>query len=163
MSCPEIVFGCASIGKSFTSQSEVDKLVKVLQACNFNHLDTAARYPMNSPGLSEKLLGKAKTGDIFIIDTKILFSGDGRGQLTEAAIGKSIEQSYESLSLRSSKINILYCHVPDKQTPISEQAAAFDKFYREGKFKYVGNYLGFILVYADAGASWECQNALFPC
>ena len=138
---PELIFGCASIGKSYTSKADVEELTLTLKHGNIHRLDTAARYPPTSPGLSEKLLGEARAGDSFTIDTKILIAGDGRGHLTEDGIGKSIAQSYESLKLLSSKINILYCHGPDKQTPVAEQAAAFDKYYRQGKFNYVSTYL----------------------
>ena len=33
---------------------------------------------------------------------------------------------------------MLYCHAPDMATPLVEQAAAFDKHYRDGKFEEVG-------------------------
>ena len=32
---------------------------------------------------------------------------------------------------------MLYCHMPDLQTPIEESAKAFDDVYKEGKFKKV--------------------------
>ena len=35
-------------------------------------------------------------------------------------------------------MNVLYCHGPDKITPIEEQAAAFDAQYRKGRFAYLG-------------------------
>ena len=136
---PHLIFGCASVGKNYATKEEVEELTRTLQSIGLGHLDTAARYPPTSPGLSEKLLGEATVGASFLVDTKILISGDGRGHLSEANIAKSIEQSYESLKV--TKINILYCHGPDKQTPIAEQAAAFDKFYREGKFKHVRRFL----------------------
>ena len=135
MSSPRTLFGCANIGKAYSTKAEVETLLETLKRGNVNHLDTAARYPPTSPGLSEKLLGEANAGDSMIVDTKILIHGDGSGTLKEEAIGQSIKQSYESLKL--SKINVLYCHGPDKKTPIAEQAAAFDKYYREGKFKHV--------------------------
>ena len=135
MAPPQFLFGCASVGKNYSTKEEVEELTRTLHTVGLNHLDTTARYPPTSPGLSEKLLGEAKVGSSFVVDTKILISGDGRGHLSEANIAKSIEQSYASLKV--SKINILYCHGPDKQTPIADQAAAFDKFYREGKFTHV--------------------------
>ena len=135
MSQPQVLFGCASVGQSYASREDVERLLSTLQSVGVNHLDTAARYPPTSPGQSEKLLGEAQAARSFAVDTKVLVYGDGRGTLTEEQIGKSIKQSYESLG--SSKVNILYCHGPDKQTPIAEQAAAMDKYYREGKFTHV--------------------------
>jgi len=38
----------------------------------------------------------------------------------------------------ASKLNILYAHGPDKKTPIAEQAAAFDKQFRLGRFAALG-------------------------
>ena len=47
--------------------------------------------------------------------------------------------------LRSDQVNVLYCHAPDKSTPISEQAAAMDRYYKKGKFAYVGFFSYYIL------------------
>ena len=135
MSSPQILFGCSNVGVKYTSKAEVEELLKALSHGGVRRLDTAARYPPTSPGLSEQLLGEASAGDFATIDTKVLITGDGRGSLTDEAIGKSLARSYEFLKL--SKINILYCHAPDKQTPIAEQAAAMDKYYRQGKFEHV--------------------------
>ena len=135
MASPKPIFGCASIGHSYRSKTQVVELSQTLEKVGVDHLDTAARYPPTSPGLSEQLLGEAQASHSFLIDTKILVSGDGRGSLTEEAIGRSIKQSYDSLG--ASRINILYCHAPDKQTRIAAQAAAFDKYHRDGKFSHV--------------------------
>lgn len=101
MSSPQVCFGCASIGKSYTTAEQVTALLHSLSKAGIKHLDTAARYPPTSPGLSEKLLGEAECGKKgeFSVNTKVLISGDGSGSLTETAIGKSLDQSYQSLGV----------------------------------------------------------------
>ena len=133
---PTLVFGCANIGKSYETKESVGELLKELQTRGINHLDTAARYPPTSPGLSEKLLGEARAShENFTIDSEILVSGDGKGSLTREAIQKSLTNSLATL--RVNKLRTLYCHAPDVQTPIEEQAAAFDQQYKYGKFTHV--------------------------
>ncbi len=39
--------------------------------------------------------------------------------------------------LSSDQVNVLYCHAPDEATPIREQAAAMDRYHKEGKFAHV--------------------------
>ncbi|KAL2828449.1 NADP-dependent oxidoreductase domain-containing protein [Aspergillus cavernicola] len=69
------------------------------------------------------LLGRVKRLD-FIIDTKILWK--------EASIRGSLEK------LGVSKIDTLFVHAPDSSTPLAEQAANFDIFYRDGLFSKLG-------------------------
>lgn len=152
MSAPQVIFGCASVGASYTKEDELRELARALQAADITRVDTAARYPPTSPGASEKLLGLAGYGKQFMVDTKVFISGDGSGSLAAAAIGKSLDQSFQSLGVEkvaevsamtkvrdanSFKVNVLYCHGPDKTTPIEEQAAAFNKYHKEGKFAHV--------------------------
>ena len=99
MTSPQLIFGCASLGESFTTKEEVEKLGEALQRAHISRVDTAARYPPTSPGTSEKLIGKAKYGENFIIDTKVMVSGDGGGSLTASNIGKSLDHSLKSLGV----------------------------------------------------------------
>lgn len=99
MSSPQVIFGCASVGAAYTKEEELKELAKVLRAAGIIRIDTAARYPPTSPGASEKLLGLAGYGKQFAVDTKVLISGDGSGSLTAAAIGKSLDQSFQSLGV----------------------------------------------------------------
>ena len=99
MSSPQLIFGCASLGKSFTNNEEVEKLGEALQNVHISRVDTAARYPPTSPGTSERLIGEANYGEKFTIDTKVMVSGDGSGSLTATNIGKSLENSLKSLGV----------------------------------------------------------------
>lgn len=96
------------------------ELKPALQEAGIKEIDTAARY-MN--GESEKKIGRTKLAESFTIDTKILFSGSGEGTLTPEAIETSLTNSLNVLGV--DKVNVLYCHAPDFETPIAEQARAF--------------------------------------
>lgn len=109
-----------------------DELQATLKEVGIRRLDTAARY-MN--GESEKKLGMAKFPKTFEVDTKIYTNIPADGTLTVANIEKSLLNSLAAL--RVEKVNVLYCHAPDKSTPISEQARAFDEHYRKGRFTHV--------------------------
>ena len=99
-------------------------------------IDTAARY---RKGQSEKDIGQAGLGQTFTIDTKILFSGTGEGDLTPEAIDRSLTNSLDIMGLE--KVNVLYCHGPDLQTPITEQARAFDEQFQRGRFTHVRGHI----------------------
>lgn len=108
------------------------ELKQALQEAGIKEIDTAARY-MN--GESEKKIGRTKLADSFTIDTKILFSGSGEGTLTPDAIETSLSNSLNVLGV--DKVNVLYCHAPDFETPTTEQARAFDEQYKKGRFTFV--------------------------
>jgi len=100
-----------------------------------NRIDTAARYPPVLSGASEKLLGSVKAAEQgFLIDTKIL-AGAG-GSLTKDAIQTSFKASLERLGVE--KVNTLYCHAPDYETPLKETAETFNELYNQGKFEKFG-------------------------
>jgi aryl-alcohol dehydrogenase-like predicted oxidoreductase len=109
-----------------------DELRTTLKDADISRLDTAARY-MN--GESERKLGSAKFPKTFFIDTKIKTDLPADGTLTAENIEKSLLNSLDVLDVE--KVNVLYCHAPDKKTPIAEQARAFDEHYREGRFTHV--------------------------
>ena len=95
MDTPKYVFGTQGFGVAWTDQN-VDYLMNALKDLNIKHFDTAALYPATNPGGSEELLGKSKPQDA-IIDTKILYLGDG--SLSMKNMGKSIRASLERLQV----------------------------------------------------------------
>lgn len=100
MAAPHLIFGCATIGHSFTQASEVSTLLDILKSAGIKRLDTAARYPPTAPGLSQKLLGEAEAAEKgFAIDTKIKVVGSSEGSLTAPAIEESLSGSLASLHL----------------------------------------------------------------
>lgn len=137
-SYPETIFGCSTIGENYKTTEQVQELVSVLKKTGVTHLDTAARYPPTAPGESERLMGENKFPDQFTVDTKVLLSShDGKGSLSQEAIDKAVALQLPRLA--TDHVNVLYCHAPDPQTPLQEQLAAFDKHYKDGKFKHVSN------------------------
>ena len=100
MSSPQVIFGCASVRAAFTERSSIEEIATALKAAGALRVDTAAKYPPNSPGLSEKLIGATHYGDLgFQISTKIYTSGDGKGSLIASAIEKSLVRSLKSLDI----------------------------------------------------------------
>lgn len=96
MNTPKYVFGAQGFGLAWTNQN-VDFLMNSLKDVNIKHFDTAALYPATNPGESEELLGRHKPKDA-IIDTKVLFLGDG--SLSMKNMGKSIRASLERLQVK---------------------------------------------------------------
>ncbi|KAI0392031.1 Aldo/keto reductase [Xylariaceae sp. FL0594] len=124
MPTPQLIFGGLNIGSGgFNNEQDVSELLAKLSSLGIRRIDTAATYPNSCPGLSEQLLGKCGAGDRgFVIDTKILATGEA--PLCADAIDSSI--------------NVLYCHAPDPNTPMSETAAELDRQYKLGNFKILG-------------------------
>jgi aflatoxin B1 aldehyde reductase len=101
MAPPELIFGNANVGYTWTDADDIDALARQLQAGGIRRLDTAARYPPTKPGESQRLLGAHAFGaQGFAIDTKILaFTADGSGEMTTEAIQKSVTESLEALKI----------------------------------------------------------------
>ncbi|KAL8779024.1 MAG: hypothetical protein Q9213_007139 [Squamulea squamosa] len=129
---PQLIFGTASFGMDLTDfqdSSSVESLLKVLKDLGILHLDSGARYPPLRPGRAEELLGETKElSQDFAIDTKVYTDTrtDGSGDLTNAAIAKSVEASLQRLKLMDG-VNILYAHRADPSTPLEEQVEAFNQ------------------------------------
>ncbi|KAI9843590.1 MAG: hypothetical protein M1838_002539 [Thelocarpon superellum] len=137
MAQPVLLFGGASIGAEFRTATDVRRALETAQRCGIGRIDTAARYPPPAPGQSEKLLGDVdvkRSG--MVVDTKIMAAPPGAGSLAPAKIEESLLNSLASLRL--DKVNVLYCHMPDYQTPLEEQAAAFQEQFEKGRMAYLG-------------------------
>lgn len=109
-----------------------DEFRTALKEAGIKRLDTAARY-MN--GESEKVLGRNRFPKDFDVDTKILIGLPADGHLSAEKIHESFTHSLEVL--HTDKVNVLYCHGPDYQTPIAEQARAFDEHFKKAQFTHV--------------------------
>lgn len=100
---PQLIFGTASFGMDMTDfqdAASVQRLLEVLQELGIQRLDSGARYPPLNPGKAEELLGATrKLSRNFTIDTKVYTDTqtNGGGDLTSAAIAKSIEASLQRL------------------------------------------------------------------
>lgn len=152
---PHAIFGAGFLGVDFATTPELSTLLNFLKASNVRRIDTARRYPATSPGLSETMLGKTSAAELgFVIDTKINVPLTGpESSLTATAIYASVDESLAALGVESVraehfsavqdilidvvKVNVLHCHTPDTKTPMLETALAFDKLFKQGKFKKV--------------------------
>lgn len=136
---PKLILGGGGIGDEFEYAESVSELLNELQELGIMRIDTAALYPPKNIGASETLLGQLGAAEKgFTIDTKVLALGlEADGTLTPAAIETSLNTSYDRLKLQDRTINVLYCHTPDRRTPLEDQAAGLDAQYRKGRFKKV--------------------------
>lgn len=136
---PTLFYGTATFGTptipSFTEPDNISKVLDEVHSLGITELDTAARYPPDNIGGSERLLGATKAGNSsgngFTINTKVLIAGtSGDGTLSKDAIRASVANSLKTLGV--SKVGILYAHAPDNTTPLEEQAEAFNEQYEKG-------------------------------
>ncbi|RYC64483.1 hypothetical protein CHU98_g1716 [Xylaria longipes] len=133
---PSIIVGGGTWGHN-VNDDEAQRHMAAFKDIGVREIDTAALYPFSNPTMSEQIIGKSRFGqDGFLIDTKIMWFSGGRGTLTRDNIPKSVDESLQRLGLE--KVNVLYAIGPDYDTPLEEQAAAFDGVYRQGKFAKLG-------------------------
>lgn len=96
---PKIYVGSGTWGERI-SKDGIEELAAALKELGVREIDTAPIYPLPNPGGSEKLIGDlqyAKKG--FLIDSKILYFGNGDGTLSATAIQKSLDQSLTNLKV----------------------------------------------------------------
>lgn len=139
---PQLIFGTGVLGMDgteFQDSESVTNLLHTLRQLGINRLDTAARYPPFNPGKSEQLIGEANVpGDAFVVDTKVYTEvGDGSGDLTNAAVQKSVDGSLERLH-RPRGVNVVFAHRPDPATPLEEQVQGFQDQIAQGHAKEWG-------------------------
>jgi aryl-alcohol dehydrogenase-like predicted oxidoreductase len=100
------------------------------------HFDTADIY---SNGASEEILGRALQGrrDQAVVATKL--GGDapwGRGGSRRYLV-RAVEGTLRRLG--TDRIDLLYLHKPDPDTPLDETLAAFDALIAAGKVLYIAS------------------------
>lgn len=136
MSHPEVIFGAASLGlhegSHFDSGEKAQKIIDILKSHTVLHIDTSRHYPSAAPGTSEQILGQTQLSG-FTIDTKVLSSP---GQHKPENLLKSINTSLQELGI--SKVNILYLHFPDPDTPLEDVCYGMNEIYKKGLFEKFG-------------------------
>ena len=108
-------------------------------------LDTANIYNRDAPnghgGESEALIGKwmrdrGNRNRLFIA-TKVGMAYPGQAPgLRAEQIEEECEKSLKRLGIDS--IDLYYAHIDDRETPLEETLAAFDRLVRSGKVKTIG-------------------------
>jgi len=97
-----------------------------------NQLDSARTY---GKGSCEELIASLKYEEQgFLVDTKILsfFPGAHVPEKITDSIRKSLD------ALKTKKVNIMYLHAPDPQTPFEDTLRTVNEFYKEGVFEKFG-------------------------
>lgn len=128
------IFGAAIVGrpfgnvKDFGTVEDCHAVFRTLKAYGCDTIDTAQHY-----GGSEKLLGEAKAGDQFIIDTKTP-GGFAPQNNTRDVI---IQNGHES-SKKLGPIDVFYIHAPSQSEPNTEVLSAINELYKAGIFKRFG-------------------------
>jgi aflatoxin B1 aldehyde reductase len=100
----------------------------------YNHIDTARDYSPNAPGASEARLGQVGAASRFTIHTKVHSGHPGDHEPSKIAL--SIEQSLDAL--KTSSVETMFLHVPDRQTPFQDTAKAMNDALQRGQFKKFG-------------------------
>ena len=123
----------------YDTPEEVKAFLDTFYEHGGRHLDTSRNYSPGAVKSSEPRLGAADAGSRFNIDTKILgVPGDGPFH-TAQQVKQSIDDSIADLKLpKGVKIDIMYLHLPDRDTPLEEPCQAMNEAYQEGKFKRFG-------------------------
>lgn len=123
----------------YDTPEEVKAFLDTFYEHGGRHIDTSRNYSPGAVGSSEPRLGTANAGSRFNIDTKVL-GLPGNGPFHQAKqIKDSIEVSLAELKLPEGvKVDIMYLHLPDRETPFEETLGAMNEAYRQGKFKRFG-------------------------
>lgn len=100
MATSKIILGTSGFGSSWL-KADLETLADTLKSLNINEVDTAAIYPISSPGLAEELLGEVEYGKKeFLIDTKIITSMQGGdNSMSAEAIEYSLSKSLKALKI----------------------------------------------------------------
>jgi aryl-alcohol dehydrogenase-like predicted oxidoreductase len=108
-------------------------------------LDTANTYatwldgvdePTSEPFLADWMADRGNRDDLFLA-TKVGFEyGDVPQSLDPAVIEREVEKSLDRLD--TDYIDLLYAHVDDRDTPLAETMAAFDRLVDSGKVRHLG-------------------------
>ncbi|KAK5117596.1 hypothetical protein LTR62_005018 [Meristemomyces frigidus] len=114
----------------FGDRKSLEEAFKVLLDGDCNIIDTAALY-----GESEKIIGQAKAGEKFTIDTKMRGGFGGPGHATKEKVIEEAEQSHKLLGCT---VDIYYIHAPDTDTDIAETLAGINAVHQKGFFKRFG-------------------------
>jgi aryl-alcohol dehydrogenase-like predicted oxidoreductase len=141
----ELCLGTMTFGEDWgwgASQEESQRLFDAFADAGGNFIDTACNY---TEGTSEKLVGEfvASDRDYFVIATKYTlrprhankmdpnFGGNNRKNLM-----RSVDASLKRLN--TDHIDLLYLHMWDYTTGLSEVMRGLDDLVRAGKVLYVG-------------------------
>ena len=135
-----IGLGCMGISQSYGVPLPTDEGVKLIRAAferGITFFDTAEVY---GPYKNEEVVGEAlePIRDQVVIATKFGFdiSGGGAPSSRPEMIRAAVEGSLKRL--RTDRIDLLYQHRVDRNTPMEDVAGTVKELIAEGKVKYFG-------------------------
>jgi len=138
-----VALGCWPIsGMTSLDVNEADSLATLQAALDagVNLFDTA--YAYGAAGESERLIARAIAGhrNEVVIATKGGIEWDAAGQRVIDGRPQTLHrQCEESLRrLDTDRVELLYLHAPDPDTPLTESAAALLQLQRAGKARSIG-------------------------
>ncbi len=151
---------------TFGNQADTERAQKLMAAAydhGVNFFDNAEEY---AGGLAETIMGKVlrKTGwkrSELVLSTKIFWGGDGPND-QGLSIKHIIEGANASLKrLQVEYVDLIFCHRPDKFTPVEETVRAMNLLISQGKAFYWGTSEWSAARIKDA---WHFarQNSLIP-
>jgi len=137
----ELVLGAGNFGTGWGHGADAAESRKIFDRyveAGGNTIDTADDY---QSGQSEKILSEliAPERDNLVVATKYTFGADpSHGLLTTGNSRKNMIRSVEASlkRLKTDRLDILWAHISDGQTPIDEIVRGFDDLVRAGKILY---------------------------
>lgn len=132
MSRINLILGTMQFGERIFGK-DVQDMMEAFSEQGFSELDTAYVY---NEGESERLIGKALENlkSHYKIATKV--NPRITGRLDKDAVLSQFTESLERMKLK--KVDILYLHFPDPNTPVESALEACAQFHKEGKFSELG-------------------------
>ncbi|WP_108485206.1 aldo/keto reductase [Oceaniglobus ichthyenteri] len=142
-------------GKADATQSR--EMYDACRAAGINFFDTAYVY---TGGESERLLGQfaAQDRDQLIIATKVGYQGGGGRDNLRASFAECLDR------LKMDRVEILYLHRWDDETPVEETFETLAELQQAGKFDHIGvsNYAAWQVMKAQAvAAQFDTRIAMF--
>lgn len=124
------------------SDSTAENLMSAAYEAGINFFDTAEIY---ANGQAEKVMGnilKKMNWDrsSYLIASKVFF-GDGGEKPNQTGLSrKHIREACDSIlkRLQLDYVDVLYCHRPDRKTPLEETVWAMNLLIQQGKILYWG-------------------------
>jgi voltage-dependent potassium channel beta subunit len=128
-----------TFGDQFDEDAAAESM-KIAYDAGVNYFDNAEAY---GSGKSEEMMGSIlqnmgwKRSDL-VLSTKIFWAGDGIND--QGLSFKHIKEGTEAAlkRLQTDYVDLLFCHRPDKFTPVYETVWAMNQMIREGKALYWG-------------------------
>ena len=145
-----LCLGTMSFG-SEADEAESTKMFSAALDLGINFIDTADQY---SGGKSEEILGRLLKGkrDDLVLASKV-FNPTGKDKNARGGSRRHIVRATEAClaRLQTDRLDVLYLHKLDPDTPIEESMRALEDLARAGKILYSGvsNY-----------SAWQAQLAL---